>query len=80
MRHETEKNRQIATHCKSCGRLLMNPGYGKMNVYCCGKYRKWFDNIKITEIYDDGRDEKGRFHHAPQMISCREEKIFEGGE
>ena len=70
----------FATECKKCGNLLTNPGYSKQSVFCCGKYRKWYDWIEETTTFDDGRDDHGRFHHPSKIISKQEEILLPGGE
>lgn len=80
MRLERTVSDNFATHCKQCWRLLTNPGYNKQSVFCCGKYRRWYDVAERTTVYDDGRDEKGRFHHKPYIIETTREILMEGGE
>ena len=74
-----EFERHIATKCPVCGEYLLNPGYGRNMVICCGKYRRFFDIVDIRVIYDDGRDEKGRFHHKPKVLAREETVVDKGG-
>jgi hypothetical protein len=57
----------------------MNPGYGKQNVYCCGKYRTWYDCVTTTITKDDGRNEKGQFSTKQKIISRKTELWMKGG-
>lgn len=81
MKRIIERTDYFATSCKSCGRTLTNPGYHRQSVYCCGKYRRWYDTREISYEYDDGRDEKGRFHHKPGIVQGTMKKVvtIEGG-
>lgn len=70
----------FAANCSSCGRILTNPGYGKQNVYCCGKYRRWYNTTDYTYEIDDGRNEKGQFHHKQTKKFISKEVRIRGGE
>jgi len=67
---QIDRTEHFATNCKSCGRTLLNPGYGRNSVHCCGSYRRWYSTTDIREEVriDDGRDERGRFHHRPSRV------------
>lgn len=67
------RRRNISTECPICGETMRNPGYGKQNVHCCGQYRFWYKTYTETTTYDDGRDERGRYHHAPHIVKVEEE-------
>lgn len=75
---QTQINR-MACSCAACGRTLINPGYNKRHVYCCGKYRQWYSTTEYTYAVDNGRDSRGRFAKKPsqQLIAC--ETIELGG-
>ncbi len=60
-----------ATHCTKCGQLLTNPGYGRNKKQCCGVYQQWWKWITETRTWDDGRDERGRFHHKPEHLGFK---------
>lgn len=32
-----------AIKCPECKRQLLNPGYHKQSVFCCGSYRRWYE-------------------------------------
>lgn len=76
-----EKTERFATTCRSCGLTLINPGYNKTSVLCCGKYRRWYNTWDISYQFDDGRDEQGRFHHKPHIVdgTYTREIYMEGG-
>jgi hypothetical protein len=79
MIRKTERKDYFATKCTACGRLLTNPGYGRLSVYCCGKNRRWFSPTYVTTAYDDGRDERGRYHHRAHHISTERDIWDVGG-
>lgn len=68
MIEHVEKDDSFAAHCKACNRLLTNPGYNRQSVFCCGKYRRWYDDRTLSYDYDDGRDARGRYHHKPGIV------------
>jgi hypothetical protein len=49
--------------CAICGATLLNPGYGKVSVFHCGKYQRWGQYVDRTYRVtgETGRDERGRF-------------------
>ena len=61
MIREKTINSGHCNNCDTCGHILTNPGYHKMNRLCCGHYQQWYTYESATIQYDDGRDEKGRF-------------------
>jgi hypothetical protein len=63
-----ENNDHFATKCAGCGQTLTNPGYHQQYRYCCGKYRRWYDSAIVQWDFDDGRDERGRFHHNAHVV------------
>ena len=74
-----EKTMHLATKCPECNGILINPGQNRQKLYCCGKYRQWFDVVETTKIVDDGRDSRGRFHHKPHTVQYTEQTIEKGG-
>lgn len=78
-----ERTEEFSTSCKSCGRRLLNPGYSRNSVYCCGKYRTWYTttDVVVEITTDDGRDSMGRFHHRPTVTRREVSRIVsrEGG-
>jgi len=69
----------FAAKCCECGRQLINPGYHRQSVICCGKYRRWYSDYAVTVTADDGRDSLGRYHHKPQILSRDTVLIRQGG-
>ena len=79
MKREKTYEYGYSANCADCGGRLYNPGYNRRSTFCCGKYRQWYDWIEKTTIWDDGRDERGRFHHPKKIIERYETIIDHGG-
>ena len=69
----------LGTKCSDCGRPLVNPGNHRASVFCCGRYRTWYDCREVTLVWDDGRDAQGRFHHPRALISRETVVTIPGG-
>ena len=56
-------------NCPTCNKFF-NP-FSKRGAMasCCGNTWKIFQTVDVELVMDNGRDEKGRFHHAPKIIS-----------
>ena len=65
---------KMATNCPDCEHIMINPGYHKNTVNCCGKLRTWYKTWEHTFWVDDGRNEKGQFFKKPcsESISFKE--------
>lgn len=70
---------KLACSCNTCGRTLLNPGYSRRHVYCCGKYRQWFSITEYTYAVDNGRDERGRFARKPSQQLVAHKLVEQGG-
>lgn len=64
LRRVTEYSKRGAK-CGECRRVMDDPQTGRDLDFCCGRDRTWFDILIDHYDVDDGRDEKGRFHHRP---------------
>lgn len=74
-----EYTERTACNCPECGQMLMNPGYNQQLRYCCGKSRQWYDVSDVTVVWDNGRDEHGRFHHRAKLVSRESVVRYKGG-
>jgi hypothetical protein len=49
--------------------MLLNPGYGRNSVFCCGKSRRWYSttDVVVEITHENGRDNRGRYARKPSI-------------
>lgn len=62
-----ERDTRIAT-CPTCHKFFNPFGRRLALASCCGNTWRIFQDVEITTVRDDGR-QNGRYHHKPFIIS-----------